>query len=87
MKDTCFLTLPGFFHFFQDADDDVIELEKEVEARVEPQAECDSTNDTSPDVVPYVTTIMDSDLQVTILAKLCANFVTKEKNAGCKCHM
>ena len=70
-----------FSFFFQDADDDVIELEKEVEARVEAQAECDSTNDTSPDVVPDVTTIMDSDLQVTILAKLCAKFVTKEKNA------
>ena len=51
-----------FSFFFQDADDDVIELEKEVEARVEAQAECDSTNDTSPDVVPDVTTIMDSDL-------------------------
>ena len=48
-----------FSFFFQDADDDVIELEKEVEARVEAQAECDSTNDTSPDVVPDVTTIMD----------------------------
>ena len=59
----------------------MIEHEKEVEARVEAQAECDSTNDTSPDVVPDVTTIIDSDLQVTILAKLCANFATKEKNA------
>ena len=40
--------------FCQDADDDVIELEKEVEARVEAQAECDSTNDTSPDVAPML---------------------------------